>query len=85
MVARGATMVASWSLRGAFAELWRHLGATGNSSNNDRPWTYDRTLQEHHTTYTFFGFTYFRLKLARNNADETKMSTSCGSGDDLVH
>ena len=37
MVARGATMVASWSLRGAFVELWRHLGATGNSSNNDRP------------------------------------------------
>ena len=21
-----------WSLRGAFAELWHHLGATGNSS-----------------------------------------------------
>ena len=31
----GATMVASCSLRGAFAELWCHLGATGNSSNND--------------------------------------------------
>ena len=37
-------MKPSWSLRGSsrrhhchFAELWRHLGAIGNSSNNDKP------------------------------------------------